>query len=167
MIFLTVHQFSARTIRGEDKSLADYKGQVLLIVNTATKCGFAPQFKGLQELHDTYKDQGFSVLGFPCNQFKDQEPGNDAEVEQACQINFGVNFPLFSKIDVNGADTHPLYRYLKQQASGLLGASIKWNFTKFLVDQNGNVIKRFSPTTTPRKIESQIRKLLDNSTVHV
>lgn len=167
MILLTVHQFSARTIRGEDKSLADYKGQVLLIVNTATKCGFAPQFKGLQELHDTYKDQGFSVLGFPCNQFKDQEPGNDAEVEQACQINFGVNFPLFSKIDVNGADTHPLYRYLKQQASGLLGASIKWNFTKFLVDQDGNVIKRFSPTTPPRKIESQIRKLLANSTVHV
>ncbi|MBP1963517.1 glutathione peroxidase [Paenibacillus aceris] len=163
---MNVHQFTARTIRGDEKSFADYKGQVLLIVNTATKCGFAPQFKGLQDLHDTYKDQGFNVLGFPCNQFKDQEPGNDAQVEQACQINFGVNFPLFSKIDVNGADTHPLYRHLKQQASGIFGSSIKWNFTKFLVDQEGKVIKRFSPTTTPRKIEKEIQKLLAKSAVH-
>ncbi|NHW36781.1 glutathione peroxidase [Paenibacillus aceris] len=165
-MLLNVHQFTARTIRGDEKSFADYKGQVLLIVNTATKCGFAPQFKGLQDLHDTYKDQGFNVLGFPCNQFKDQEPGNDAQVEQACQINFGVNFPLFSKIDVNGADTHPLYRHLKQQASGIFGSSIKWNFTKFLVDQEGKVIKRFSPTTTPRKIEKEIQKLLAKSAVH-
>ncbi|NRF90718.1 glutathione peroxidase [Paenibacillus frigoriresistens] len=163
---MNVHQFTVRTIRGEEKSLADYQGQVLLIVNTATKCGFAPQFTGLQELHDTYKEQGFSVLGFPCNQFKDQEPGDDAQVEQACQINFGVNFPLFSKINVNGADAHPLYQYLKKQASGLLGSSIKWNFTKFLVDQQGNVIKRFSPTTSPSKIDSQIRKLLEKSAVH-
>ncbi|WP_261301929.1 glutathione peroxidase [Paenibacillus andongensis] len=163
---MNVHQFTARTIRGEEKSLADYQGQVLLIVNTATQCGFAPQFKGLQELHDTYKEQGFSVLGFPCNQFKDQEPGDDAQVEQTCQINFGVNFPLFSKINVNGADAHPLYQYLKKQASGLLGSSIKWNFTKFLVDQQGNVIKRFSPTTSPSKIDSQIRKLLEKSAVH-
>ncbi|NOV00861.1 glutathione peroxidase [Paenibacillus planticolens] len=163
---MNVHQFTARTIRGEEKSLDDYKGQVLLIVNTATKCGFAPQFKGLQELHDTYKDQGFNVLGFPCNQFKDQEPGSDEQVEQACQINFGVNFPLFSKIDVNGADTHPLYRHLKQQASGLFGSGIKWNFTKFLVDQEGKVIKRFSPTTAPRKIEKEIQKLLAKSAVH-
>ncbi|MEC0230218.1 glutathione peroxidase [Paenibacillus alba] len=163
---MNVHQFSARTNRGEEKSLADYKGQVLLIVNTATKCGLAPQFKGLQELHDTYKDQGFSVLGFPCNQFKDQEPGDDAQVEQACQLNFGVNFPLFSKINVNGPDAHPLYRFLKQQASGLFGSGIKWNFTKFLVDQDGKVLKRFSPTTSPSKIEGQIRKLLEKSTVH-
>lgn len=163
---MNVHQFTVRTIRGEVKSLADYQGQVLLIVNTATMCGFAPQFIGLQELHDTYKEQGFSVLGFPCNQFKDQEPGDDAQVEQACQINFGVNFPLFSKINVNGADAHPLYQYLKKQASGLLGSSIKWNFTKFLVDQQGNVIKRFSPTTSPSKIDSQIRKLLEKSAVH-
>lgn len=164
---MSTHQFTARTIRGEDKSLSDYKGQVLLIVNTASKCGFAPQFTGLQELHDTYKDQGFSVLGFPCSQFKDQEPGDDAQVEQACQLNFGVNFPLFSKIDVNGPNAHPLYRYLKEQASGLLGSGIKWNFTKFLVDQNGKVIKRYSPTTTPRKIEGDIRKLLAKSGVHV
>ncbi|MDF2649284.1 MAG: bacillithiol peroxidase [Paenibacillus sp.] len=163
---MNVHQFTVRTIRGEEKSLADYQGQVLLIVNTATMCGFAPQFKGLQELHDTYKEQGFSVLGFPCNQFKDQEPGDDAQVEQACQINFGVTFPLFSKINVNGADAHPVYQYLKKQASGLLGSSIKWNFTKFLVDQQGNVIKRFSPTTSPSKIDSQIRKLLEKSAVH-
>ncbi|MDR6548874.1 glutathione peroxidase [Paenibacillus qinlingensis] len=163
---MSVHQFQVKTIRGEEKSLSTYKNQVLLIVNTATKCGFAPQFKGLQELHDTYKDQGFSVLGFPCNQFKDQEPGDDAQVEQACQINFGVNFPLFSKIEVNGAGTHPLYRYLKSKASGLFGSGIKWNFTKFLVDQDGNVIKRFSPTTTPRKIEKQIQKLLEKSPVH-
>ncbi|OPH54722.1 glutathione peroxidase [Paenibacillus ferrarius] len=163
---MNVHQFSARTNRGEEKSLADYKGQVLLIVNTATKCGLAPQFKGLQELHDTYKDQGFSVLGFPCNQFKDQEPGDDAQVEQTCQLNFGVNFPLFSKINVNGPDAHPLYRFLKQQASGLFGSGIKWNFTKFLVDQDGKVLKRFSPTTSPSKIEGQIRKLLEKSAVH-
>lgn len=163
---MNVHHFTVRTIRGEEKSMADYKGQVLLIVNTATKCGFAPQFKGLQELHDTYKERGFSVLGFPCNQFKDQEPGDDAQVEQACQINFGVDFPLFSKINVNGADTHPLYRHIKKQASGLFGSGIKWNFTKFLVDQQGNVIKRFSPTTTPSKIDSQIRKLLVETSVH-
>lgn len=163
---MSVHQFTVHTIRGEEKSLTDYQGQVLLIVNTATQCGFAPQFKGLQELNDTYKEQGFSVLGFPCNQFKDQEPGDDAQVEQACQINFGVNFPLFSKINVNGTDAHPLYQYLKKQASGLLGSSIKWNFTKFLIDQQGNVIKRFSPTTSPSKIDSQIRKLLEKSAVH-
>ncbi|WNR43228.1 glutathione peroxidase [Paenibacillus roseipurpureus] len=163
---MSIHQFQVRTIRGEEKSLADYNNQVLLIVNTATKCGFAPQFKGLQELHDTYKDQGFSVLGFPCNQFKDQEPGNDAQVEQACQLNFGVNFPLFSKIDVNGADAHPLYKYLKSKAPGLFGSGIKWNFTKFLVDQNGQVIKRFSPTTKPQKIEAYVRKLLAKTAVH-
>ncbi|MFD0698632.1 glutathione peroxidase [Paenibacillus sp. GCM10027628] len=163
---MNVHDFSVRTIRGEEKPLSDYRGQVLLIVNTATKCGFAPQFTGLQELHDTYKDQGFTVLGFPCNQFREQEPGDDAQVEQACQINFGVNFPLFSKIDVNGPGAHPLYRHLKQHASGLFGSGIKWNFTKFLVDRQGNVIKRFSPTTAPHKIESQIRKLLERSAVH-
>jgi len=164
---MNVYDFHARTIRGEDQALSDYRGQVLLIVNTATKCGFAPQFKGLQVLHDKYKGQGFSVLGFPCNQFKEQEPGSDAQVEQACQLNFGVDFPLFAKIDVNGADTHPLYRHLKQQASGILGSSIKWNFTKFLVDQEGRVIKRFSPTTTPSKIEDYIRKLLDKSAARV
>ncbi|CAN7393110.1 MULTISPECIES: glutathione peroxidase [unclassified Paenibacillus] len=163
---MSVHQFQVKTIRGEDKSLSDYKNQVLLIVNTATKCGLAPQFQGLQELHDTYKNQGFSVLGFPCNQFRDQEPGDNKQVEQACQLNFGVNFPLFAKIDVNGADAHPLYRYLKSKASGLFGSGIKWNFTKFLVDGNGNVIKRFSPTTKPHKIDSEIRKLLEKSAVH-
>ncbi|RTE10064.1 glutathione peroxidase [Paenibacillus whitsoniae] len=163
---MSVHQFKVTTIRGEEKSLADYDNQVLLIVNTATKCGFAPQFKGLQELHDGYQAQGFSVLGFPCNQFKEQEPGSDAQVEQACQLNFGVNFPLFSKIDVNGPDAHPLYKYLKQQASGLFGSGIKWNFTKFLVDGEGRVIKRFSPTTPPRKIEAHIRKLLAKNAVH-
>ncbi|MDR6878987.1 glutathione peroxidase [Bacillus sp. 3255] len=163
---MSIYQFTARTIRGDNKSLSDYEGQVLLIVNTASKCGFAPQFHGLQELHDTYQDQGFSVLGFPCSQFKDQEPGDDAQVEQVCQLNFGVSFPLFSKINVNGPDAHPLYRYLKKQASGLFGSAIKWNFTKFLVDRNGKVIRRFSPTTTPRKIESEIRKLLAKSAVH-
>ncbi|UKS24145.1 glutathione peroxidase [Paenibacillus sp. HWE-109] len=162
---MNVHQFTVRTIRGEEKSLADYKGQVLLIVNTATNCGLAPQFTGLQELHDTYKDQGFSVLGFPCNQFMDQEPGDDAQVQQACQLNFGVNFPLFSKINVNGSDAHPLYRHLKQQTSGIFGSGIKWNFTKFLVDQDGRVLKRFSPTTKPSKIDEQIRKLLEKSAV--
>ena len=134
-------------------------------VNTATKCGFAPQFDELQKLYETYKDQGFTVLGFPCNQFRDQEPVKDDDMEQACKINFGVTFPLLAKIDVNGADADPLYRHLKKEASGILGSSIKWNFTKFLVDRDGSVVKRFSPTTTPLKFEKRIQKLLEKAAV--
>lgn len=158
---MSLYNIEVKTIRGETQTLAPYKGQVMLIVNTATKCGFAPQFKGLQKLHDTYKDQGFSVLGFPSGQFANQEPGSDNEVAEACEINFGVNFPLFAKIDVNGSNAHPLFQYLTSEARGILGSkSIKWNFTKFLIDRNGKVLKRFGSTDTPEQIESHIQKLL-------
>jgi glutathione peroxidase len=157
---MNIYDFSAQTIKGEQKQLADYRGQVLLIVNTATKCGFAPQFKELQQLYEKYNERGFTILGFPCNQFQNQEPGSDSEVEQACQINFGVTFPLFAKINVNGKDADPLYKHLKSRTSGLLGSSIKWNFTKFLINGEGEVVKRYSPTTSPLKIESRIQTLL-------
>jgi glutathione peroxidase len=157
---MSVYDFTVLTSRGERKSLADYRGQVLLIVNTATKCGLAPQFKQLQQLHEKYKDQGLTVLGFPCNQFRGQEPVKDSEMQETCQINFGVTFPLLGKIDVNGENADPLYKYLKQQARGFLSSSIKWNFTKFLVDAEGRVVKRFSPATKPLKFEAQIEKLL-------
>lgn len=158
---MQVYDFSVRTIRGEEQSLDDYRGQVLLIVNTATKCGFAPQFHELERLYDEYRERGFAVLGFPCNQFRHQEPGGDEQVEQACRLNFGVSFPLFAKIDVNGPDAHPLYRYMKREAGGLFGSAIKWNFTKFLIDRRGRVVKRFAPAKSPGKIESRIVRLLE------
>ncbi|MBW7476051.1 glutathione peroxidase [Paenibacillus oenotherae] len=157
---MNIYDYSVQTIRGEQKPLADYRGQVMLIVNTASKCGFAPQFTELQGLYEKYKDQGFVVLGFPSNQFREQEPGKDSEVEQVCQINFGVTFPLFAKIDVNGDAADPLFKYLKKESPGLLGSSIKWNFTKFLVDSEGKVVKRYSPTTKPMKFEKRIVELL-------
>ncbi|CAM3553742.1 glutathione peroxidase [Marinicrinis lubricantis] len=157
---MSVYEFEVTTISGENISLRDYEGKVLLIVNTATKCGFAPQLKELQSLHEDYQEQGFAVLGFPCNQFKEQEPGSDAEIEQTCQLQFGTRFPMFSKIEVNGPGTHPLYQYLKKEESGLLGESIKWNFTKFLVDRSGKPVKRYAPTTTPNKIRKDIEALL-------
>ncbi|WP_135556339.1 glutathione peroxidase [Paenibacillus cymbidii] len=157
---MNIYDFNVQTIGGEEKTLAEYRGQVLLIVNTATQCGLAPQFDGLEKLYQTYKEQGFTVLGFPCNQFREQEPGDNGQVEQACRINFGVTFPLFAKIDVNGNATHPLYRYLKKEAGGLFGSGIKWNFTKFLIDRDGRVVKRFSPTTTPARIVSKIERLI-------
>jgi glutathione peroxidase len=143
------------------KDLSDHQGKVMLIVNTASKCGFAPQYKGLQRLHETYGEQGLTVLGFPSNQFANQEPDDEATIAQQCELNHGVTFPLHAKIDVKGKDIHPLYKYLTKEAPGILGLkSIKWNFTKFLIDRNGRVIKRFSPTVTPDKIENQIQKLL-------
>ncbi|MNO18950.1 hypothetical protein D3C76_86730 [compost metagenome] len=158
---MSLFDIEVKTIQGQVQTLEPYRGQVMLIVNTATKCGFAPQFKGLQKLHDTYKDQGFSVLGFPSSQFANQELGTDEEVAQACELNFGVSFPLFSKIDVNGKTAHPLFKHLTKEAPGLLGSRlIKWNFTKFLVDQEGKVVKRFGPTDEPESIEGQIRELL-------
>ncbi|CAM4413096.1 glutathione peroxidase [Paenibacillus alkaliterrae] len=162
---MSLYNIEVETIKGEAGTLAPYKGQVLLIVNTATKCGFAGQFAGLQKLHDKYREQGFSVLGFPNGQFANQEPGNDNEVAEACQINFGVTFPLFAKADVIGSHIHPLFKHLTSEARGVLGSKfIKWNFTKFLVDQNGNVLKRFGSTKTPEQIESHIRKLLNQPT---
>ncbi|WP_018750168.1 glutathione peroxidase [Paenibacillus sanguinis] len=158
---MSLYDIEVKTIQGQVQTLEPYRGQVLLIVNTATKCGFAPQFKGLQKLHDTYKDQGFSVLGFPSAQFANQELATDEEVAQACELNFGVSFPLFSKIDVNGKNAHPLFQYLTDEAPGLLGSkAIKWNFTKFLVDGQGQVVKRFAPADEPASIEANIRELL-------
>jgi glutathione peroxidase len=157
----TVYDFNAKTSAGENKSLVDYKENVLLIVNTASKCGFTPQYKGLQSLYQTYKEQGFEVLGFPCNQFSNQEPGSNEEIQSFCEINFGVSFPLFEKIDVKGANIHPLFKLLTEAAPGFLGSkSIKWNFTKFLIDRKGNVVKRYAPTDKPEKIEKDIQQLL-------
>lgn len=141
--------------------MATYQGKVVLVVNTATKCGLAPQFEGLEALHQRYKDEGLVVLGFPCNQFMGQEPESNATVEAACKVNHGVTFQLFEKCDVNGKDTHPVFRYLKSElGGGLLGSAIKWNFTKFLIDRSGKPIKRYAPTTKPEEIEADIRKLL-------
>jgi glutathione peroxidase len=159
---MSIYDITVKTIRGEEKSMADYKGKVLLIVNTASKCGFTPQYKELQELYDEYKDKGFEVLGFPCNQFGHQEPGSESEIESFCQLNYGVTFPMFAKVDVNGANAHPLFVYLTEKAPGILGTkAIKWNFTKFLVDKNGNVISRFAPQTKPSELKQEIEKLLN------
>ncbi|SDX26973.1 glutathione peroxidase [Marininema mesophilum] len=157
---MSVHTFTATTIDGEERSLSIYQGKVLLIVNTASKCGFTFQYAELQDLFLTYRERGFSVLGFPSNQFLRQEPGTDDEIEEFCQINFGITFPLFSKIDVKGPTMHPLYRYLVYNAPGVFNKQIKWNFTKFLVDGQGSVIQRYSPMTKPWVIRDDIEKAL-------
>jgi glutathione peroxidase len=156
----SIYDFMARSLAGEDVSLKRFEGQVLLIVNTASACGFTPQYKGLEALQKAYGSRGFSVLGFPCNQFGRQEPGNAAQIEQFCSSNYAVSFPMFDKIEVNGDHAHPLYRYLKGERSGLLGPSIKWNFTKFLVDRSGKVVARHAPTTTPEALTKEIEALL-------
>jgi len=157
----TVYDFSAPNIRGEEKPLATYRGQVMLIVNTASKCGFTPQFAGLEEIYKKYSERGLIILGFPCNQFLYQDAGNNTEIASFCQRNYGVSFPMYAKIDVNGKHTHPLYKFLKNQARGMWRSKrIKWNFTKFLVDKSGNVIKRYAPATLPSSIEKDILSLL-------
>ncbi len=157
----TIYDFEHPLNTGETKSFSEYENQVLLIVNTASKCGFTPQYTGLQALQDKYKDKGFQVLGFPCDQFGHQEPGSDQEIEQFCSLTYDVDFPLFKKSDVNGSNTNDLYKYLKKQAPGLLGSqSIKWNFTKFLVNRNGEVVGRYAPNATPQSLEKDIEKLL-------
>lgn len=156
----TVFDFNVKMTNGEVKSLKDYEGKPLIIVNTASKCGFTPQFKGLQELYDKYKEQGLEILGFPCDQFNNQEFANIDETTQFCQLNYGVNFPIFAKINVYGVEADPLFRYLTEQKKGLLTNRIKWNFTKFLVDRNGSVVERYSPTTEPLKIEDDLLKVL-------
>jgi len=149
------------TIKGEQTTLDAFRGKALLIVNTASKCGFTPQFKGLEKLYEDYKDQGLEILGFPCNQFLKQDPASDSEISEFCSLNYGVSFPMYSKIDVNGPDTHPLFEHLKSEAKGVLGSQkIKWNFTKFLVDQNGNVLQRYAPNTEPKDIADDIKALL-------
>ena len=156
-----VYTFTGTTMQGKELPLTEFKGKVLLIVNTASKCGFTPQYKGLQELYAQHKDKGLEILGFPCNQFGKQEPGDSGEISEFCELNYGVDFPMFSKIDVNGDDAHPLYKHLKQEAPGLLGSkAIKWNFTKFLVNKEGKVVKRYAPTDTPASIEKDIAALL-------
>lgn len=156
-----IYQFSVRDNAGENIELGSYKGKVVLIVNTASDCGLTPQYKGLQELYQKHESQGLEILAFPCNQFKEQEKGSNEEIKQFCDLRFNIKFPLFDKIEVNGDNTHPLYKYLKSQAPGLLGSkSIKWNFTKFLVNKEGQVIKRYAPTTKPESIESDIKSLL-------
>ena len=155
-----LYDFSAKLNNGTDRSLSDYKGKVLLIVNTASECGFTPQYKGLQELYAKYHERGFEVLGFPCDQFGHQEPGSDAEIQSFCELNYGVTFPIFSKIEVNGSGTHPLYKFLKNEKGGLLGDAIKWNFTKFLVDKQGTVVERFAPQTAPERISADIEREL-------
>ncbi len=156
----TLGDFKATAIDGTETDLSAYEGQVVLIVNTASQCGLTGQYAGLQELHDTYADRGFTVLGFPCNQFGEQEPGDEAEIASFCDRNYGVTFPMFAKVDVNGDDTHPLFAWLKKEKGGLLGGAVKWNFTKFLVGRDGRVLERFAPTTEPAKLAGPIEDAL-------
>ena len=157
----TVYDFTCQTPSGQKKSLKDYQGKVLLVVNTASKCGFTPQFGGLEEMYKKYKDKGLEILGFPCNQFGKQDPGSNDQIMEFCQLNYGVSFPMFGKIEVNGANADPLYKYLKHAAPGAFGTEgIKWNFTKFLIDRSGNVVRRYAPKDTPKAIASEIEKLL-------
>ncbi|UPK73905.1 glutathione peroxidase [Nocardioidaceae bacterium SCSIO 66511] len=156
----TAYDFEATGIDGAQQALDDYRGKVLLVVNTASKCGFTPQYEGLEELYRTYAERGFVVLGFPCNQFNSQEPGDETEIANFCSTTYDVTFPMFAKVDVNGDDAHPLYRWLKGEQGGVLGDRIKWNFTKFLVDREGNVVKRYAPATKPDKLAGDIEALL-------
>lgn len=157
----SVYDFSAKTLDGKTVSLSDFKGSAMLIVNTASKCGFTPQYAGLESLYEKLREKGLTILGFPCNQFGQQEPGNEQEIGAFCQTNYGVSFPMFAKIDVNGPNAHPLYEFLKGEQPGVLGTkNIKWNFTKFLVDRNGKVVDRFAPMTKPEEIEKSIATVL-------
>ena len=156
----TLSDFTATTITGEERPLSDYAGQVVLVVNTASACGFTPQFAGLEELHQELKDEGLVVLGFPCNQFGSQDSGTNEEISEFCQLNYGVTFPMFAKVDLNGDDAHPLFEWLKSEKKGLLGGKIKWNFTKFLVGRDGKVIKRYGSTTKPEDIAKDLEEAL-------
>ena len=156
----TLSDFTATTIDGEEASLEAYQGKVTLVVNTASQCGFTPQFEGLERLHGEYADKGLAVLGFPCNQFGNQDPGSNDEIGAFCERNYGVTFPMFEKVDVNGDEAHPLFKWLRSEQSGLLGDKIKWNFTKFLIGRDGTVLKRYASTTKPEKIADDIEKAL-------
>ena len=157
----SAYEFSARDIDGDEHSLSEFKGKAMLVVNTASKCGFTPQYTGLEKLYKDYADKGLVVLGFPCDQFGHQEPGNADEIKNFCSLNYDVSFPLFEKVEVNGGNAHPLWKWLKHEKPGLLGMeAIKWNFTKFLIDRKGNVVKRYAPTDTPEKIEKDLASVL-------
>lgn len=156
------YQFTATSLQGKEIAMDSYKGKTVLVVNTASKCGLTPQFEGLEKLYKDYKDKGLVILGFPCNQFANQEPGDEKSIAEGCLLNYGVTFPMFAKIEVNGDNAHPIYKYLKKELGGTLGSKIKWNFTKFLIDAEGNPVKRFAPTTKPEKLEGKIVELLQN-----
>ena len=157
---MNFYDLTANNMSGKEVKMNEFEGKVVLVVNTASKCGLTPQLEGLEELYKKYKDRGFEILGFPCNQFANQDPGTNKEISQFCLINYGVTFTMFEKIDVNGENTHPVYKFLKSNAKGVLGSEIKWNFTKFLIDPEGKVVERFAPTTTPAKLEKYIESLL-------
>lgn len=154
------YQFTARSLQGKEISMDNYKGKIVLVVNTASKCGFTPQYEGLESLYKKYKDKGLVILGFPCNQFGNQEPGSEKEISEGCLINYGVSFPMFSKIEVNGGNAHPIYKYLKDKLPGFFGKKIKWNFAKFIIDSNGIPVKRYSSGTKPEQLVKDIEKLL-------
>ena len=156
----SIYQYEAELLEGQNKSLADYQGKVLLIVNTASKCGFTPQFAGLEKLYEKYQAQGLEVLGFPCNQFGGQDPGSNEQIGEYCQRNYGVSFPMFAKVDVKGPEAHVIFRYLTNNSKGILGNGIKWNFTKFLINKHGQVINRYAPTTKPEELEADIEREL-------
>lgn len=155
-----IYDFKAKSLNGKEISLDAFRGKTVLVVNTASKCGFTPQLEGLENMYKKYREQGLVILGFPCNQFANQEPGDEKSISEGCMVNYGVTFPMFSKIDVNGSEAHPLYKYLKSELGGFPNSKIKWNFTKFLIDKNGTPIKRFAPVTKPEKIEKHVEKLI-------
>jgi len=157
---MNFYDFKAELLNGKTVSMDQFKGKTVVVVNTASKCGLTPQYEGLENLYKKYQDKGLVVLGFPCNQFANQEAGSSDDIKEFCQVNYGVSFPMFSKIEVNGKNAHPLYKYLKSEKGGIFGSNIKWNFTKFVIDKNGNPVKRFSPTTKPEKMDEYIQKLL-------
>ncbi len=154
------YDFEAKRLNGDSISMKEFEGKTVVVVNTASKCGLTPQYEGLEKMYEKYKDQGLVILGFPCNQFASQESGTSDEIQEFCQVNYGVSFPMFEKIEVNGENAHPLYKYLKSKLGGVLGSKIKWNFTKFVIDKDGKPVKRFAPTTKPEKMEETIKKLL-------
>ncbi len=156
----TIYDYKALTSKGKELDFKELEGKVLLIVNTASKCGLTPQFEGLEKLHETYKDQGLVVIGFPCNQFAHQDPGSDEEISGFCQLNYGVTFQIMKKVDVNGSEADPIFKYLKAKTGGWFGSAIKWNFTKFLISRDGKTVKRYAPVTKPEKLEKDIRKML-------
>jgi glutathione peroxidase len=158
---MNFYDFTAKKMSGKEVKMEDYRGKVVLVVNTASKCGLSPQFEELEQLNKDYKEKGLEILGFPCNQFAKQDPGSNEEVNQFCKLNYGVTFTMFEKIDVNGENAHPIYKYLTKEAKGMFNSKVKWNFTKFLIDSEGNVIKRYAPTVVPSKIEGDIKKLLN------
>lgn len=157
---MNFYDFKATSLQGKEVSMDNYKNKVVIVVNTASKCGFTPQYEGLEKLYRDFKDKGLVILGFPCNQFGKQEPGDAKQISEGCLINYGVSFPMFSKIDVNGSDAHPIYKYLKSELKGTLVSTVKWNFTKFVIDKNGKPFKRYAPTTTPEQMRADIEQLL-------